>query len=101
VVETRSGSLFFGRGRRSRVNDWRDDTTKEEYQQIGNFLASSLVRSLRSPAREANGSARVYAGQGGPACDRVEGVSVDPIGKATTVTDLTTKTTIRPKGRRI
>jgi hypothetical protein len=50
---------------------------------------------------EAGGSARVYTGHGGRAHGRIEGVTVDPAGKATTATDPAWKTAIRPKGRGI
>ena len=97
--ETRSRSLIFGRGRRSSVNDRQGDTTKGHQQ--ADLPASSIVQASRSPAREADGSARVCAGQGVRARCRVEGVSVDPAGKATTATNPAMKTAIRPKGWRI
>lgn len=50
-------------------------------------LLASLIRSSGSPAREVGGSARVYTGQGGCTRSRVEGVMVDPYGKATTATN--------------
>jgi hypothetical protein len=50
---------------------------------------------------EAGGSARVCAGQGGRARDRVEEVTADPTGKATTTMDPTIKTTIQPKRQQI
>jgi hypothetical protein len=56
---------------------------------------------LRSLAREADDSARVCAGHGGRARGKIEGVTADLVGKATTATDLAWKTTIRPKGRQI
>lgn len=65
------------------------------------LLTSFRVRSLRSPAKEADDSTRVCAGKGGRTRDRVEGVTADPVGKATTATDPAKKTTIRPKGRRL
>jgi hypothetical protein len=49
--ETRSRSLFFGRGRRSSINDRQGDTTKEQQQPQG-LLASFRDRSSRSLARE-------------------------------------------------
>jgi hypothetical protein len=69
--ETRSRSLFFGRGRRSSVNDRQGDTTKE-HQQI-DLLASSIVRTSRSPAREADGSAHVCVSHGVRARGKIEG----------------------------
>jgi hypothetical protein len=77
--ETRSSSLFFGTGRRSSVNGRRRDTTKEHQQ--ADLLASSVVRSSRSPAREADSTACVCAGQGGRACGRIEGATTDPAGE--------------------
>jgi hypothetical protein len=68
-------------------------------QQPQGLRASFPVRSSRSLAREAGGSARVCAGQGSHARDRVEGATADPVGKATA--DPATKTMIRPKGRQI
>jgi hypothetical protein len=59
--ETRSRSLFFGRGRRSSVNDRQGDTTKE-HKQV-NLPASSIIQTSRSPTREADGSARAYTGR--------------------------------------
>jgi hypothetical protein len=91
--ETRGRSLFFGRGRRSSVNGRHGDITKEQQQPQG-LLASFRDRSSRSLAREADDSARVYAGQGGRARGRKEGVSADPVGKATTATDPAMKTAI-------
>jgi hypothetical protein len=61
------------------------DTTKE-HQQVG-LPASSIVRASRSPAREADSSARVCTGHGSRACGRIEGETADPAGKATTATD--------------
>jgi hypothetical protein len=84
--ETRISSLFFGRGRRSSANGRQGDPTKEHQQ--ADLLASSINRMSRSPAREADGSARGCAGHGGRACGRMEGVTADPAGKATTSTDL-------------
>jgi hypothetical protein len=52
-----------------------------------------------SPAREASDSAHDYAGQGGRARDRIEGLSADLTGKATIAKDPTMKTMIRPKRR--
>ena len=69
------------------------NTTKEQQQPQG-LLASFRDQSSRSLAREAGDSARVCADQGGRARDRKEGVSADPVGKATTTTDPTMKTTI-------
>jgi hypothetical protein len=85
--------MFFGRGRRSSVNGRQADTTKEQQQPQG-LLASFGDRSSRSLAREAGDSARIYVGQGGRARGRKEGVSADPVGKATTATDPAIKTTI-------
>jgi hypothetical protein len=93
--ETRSSSLFFGRGQRSSVNDWQGDTTKEHQQ--ADLLASSIVRTSRSPAREADGSARVCVGHGGRARGRIDGVTADPAGKATTATDPAGKTRSRQR----
>jgi hypothetical protein len=50
------------------------DTTKEHQQ--GHLLASSIVRTSRSPAREADDSARVCVGHGVRARGRIEGVTV-------------------------
>jgi hypothetical protein len=88
--ETRSRSLFFGRGRRSSVNDRQGDTTKGHRQ--ADLHASSIIRTSRSPAREADNSARVCAGHGVRARDRIEGETTDPAGKATAATDPTGKT---------
>jgi hypothetical protein len=49
------------------------DTTKEHQQ--GNLLASSIDRTSRSPAREADDSARVCTDHGVRACGRIEGVT--------------------------
>jgi hypothetical protein len=68
--ETRSRSLIFGRGRRSSVNDRQSDTTKGHRQ---TDLPSSIVRASRSPAREADSSARVCAGHGVRARGKIEG----------------------------
>jgi hypothetical protein len=65
--ETRSSSLFFGRGVRSSVNGRQGDTTKEHQQT--DLLASSISRTSRSPAREAGGS----AGHGGRARGKING----------------------------
>jgi hypothetical protein len=88
--ETRSRSLSFGRGRRSSVNGRQGDTTKEHRQ--ADLPASSIVRASRSPAKEADSNARVCAGHGVSARDRIEGETTDPAGKATTSTDLAGKT---------
>ena len=88
--ETRSRSLFFGRGRRSSVNDRQGDTTKGHRQ--ADLPASSIVRASRSPAREADSSARVCAGHGVRARGRIEGETTDPAGKATAATDPAGKT---------
>jgi hypothetical protein len=98
--KTCSGDLVLWRSRRSSVNNRWGDTTKE-HQQVEDLLASSLIRSSRSPAREVGDTVRVCASQGGCAHGRIEGVSTDPAGKATTTTDPTMKTSIGPKGRRI
>jgi hypothetical protein len=74
---------------------------KRDNNSLEGLLASFHVWSSSSLAREAGGSARVCVGQGGRACDRLKGVTVDLVGKATTATNLTMKTTIRPKGRQI
>jgi hypothetical protein len=97
--KTRSKSLIFGRGRRSSVNSRQGDTTKGHQQ--ADLPASSIVQASRRLAREADGSARVCAGQGVRARCRVEGVSVDPAGKATAATNPAMKTAIRPKGWQI
>jgi hypothetical protein len=68
---TRSRSLIFGRGRRSSVNDRQGDTTKGHRQ--ADLPASSIGRASRSPAREADNSARVCAGHGVRARSRIEG----------------------------
>jgi hypothetical protein len=88
--------LFFGRGRHLQC-----DTQKST--NMPTFFASSIVRTSRSPAREAIGSARVCAVHGGRARahDRIEGLMVDPAEKATTTMDPVWKTAIRPKGRQI
>jgi hypothetical protein len=88
--ETRNSSLFFGRGRQG-------NTTKEHQQ--ADLLASSIVRTLRSHAKECGGSACLCAGQGGRARGRKEGVAADPTGKATTAADLARNTTIQPRRR--
>jgi hypothetical protein len=88
--ETHSRSLFFGRGRRSSVNDRQGDTTKGHRQD--DLSASSIGRASRSPAREADSSARVCASQGVRARDRIEGGMADLAGKATTATDPAGKT---------
>jgi hypothetical protein len=88
--ETCSRSLFFGRGQRSSVNDRQGDTTKGHRQ--ADLPASSIVQTSRSPAREADGNARVCAGHGVRARGRIEGETTDPAGKATTTTDPAGKT---------
>jgi hypothetical protein len=97
--KTRSKSLIFGRGRRSSVNDRQGDTAKGHRQ--ADLSASSIIRASTSPAREADGSARVCAGHGVRARGRKDGESVDPAGKATAATNPAMKTAIRPKGWRI
>jgi hypothetical protein len=92
-------SLFFGRGRRSSVNDRRGDIKGQRQPQ--GLLASFHDQSSRSLAREASDSARFCVDQGGRARDRKEGVSADPAGKVTTTMDPSMKTVIRPKGGRI
>jgi hypothetical protein len=72
---------------------------KSTSRQHTDLLASSIVRTSRGPAREADDSARVCAGHGGRARGRIEGITVDPAGKATTATD--PATAIRLKGQRI
>lgn len=81
------------------VNGRRGDTTKE-YQQA-DLLASSIVRTSRSLAREAGDSAHDSAGHGGRVRGGIEGITAHPAGKATTATDLARKTAIWPKGRQI
>jgi hypothetical protein len=88
--ETRSRSLIFGRGRRSSVNDLQGDTTKGHQQ--ADLPASLIVWASRSPAREADSSARVCAGHGVRARGRIEGETTDPAGKATAATDPAGKT---------
>jgi hypothetical protein len=88
--KTRSKSLIFGRGRRSSVNERQGDTTKEHRQ--ADLLASSIVQASRSPAREADDSARVCANHGVRARGRIEGETTDPAGKATAATDPVGKT---------
>jgi hypothetical protein len=72
------------------VNDRQGDTAKGHRQ--ADLPASSIVRASRSPAREADSSARVCAGHGVRARDRIEGETTDPVGKATTATDPAVKT---------
>jgi hypothetical protein len=69
--ETRNRSLIFWRGRRSSVNDRQGDTTKGHRQ--ADLPASSIVQASRSPAREADNSARVCAVHGVRARGRIEG----------------------------
>jgi hypothetical protein len=75
--------------------------TQKGQQQPQGLHASFRIRSSRSSARKAGGSARVCVGQDGHARGRVKGATMDLAGKATTATDSATKTAIRPKGRRI
>ena len=75
------------------VNDRQGDTIKKGHRQ-GDLPASSIVQASRSPGREADGSARVCVGHGVHARGRKEGVSVNPVGKATTATDPVMKTAI-------
>jgi hypothetical protein len=98
VVGRRSRSLFFGRGRRSSVNCRQGDTTKEHQQ--GDIPASSIVRTSRSPAKEADDSAHVYAGHGVRARGRVEGERRIRPGRPRQ-RRIWTEDAIRPKGRRI
>jgi hypothetical protein len=91
--------LFFDRGRRSSVNDQQGDITKT-HQQV-DLLASSIVWTSRSLAREASDSAHVCADNGGRARGRIEWVTADPAWKATSATDPAGKMTIWPKGRHI
>jgi hypothetical protein len=97
--KTRSKSLLFGRGRRSSVNDRQGDTAKGHRQ--ADLPASSIVRASRSPAREADSSARVCAGHGVRARGGIEGETADPAGKATTATDPAGKPRSSQRGRRI
>jgi hypothetical protein len=60
--KTRSKSLIFGRGQRSSVNDRQGDTAKGHRQAV--LPASSIDQTSRSPAREADSSARGCPGQG-------------------------------------
>jgi hypothetical protein len=76
-------------------------TQQKEHQQAQDLLASSLVRSSRSPAREASGSARVCGSQSGRAHNIKEGVATDPAEKATSAADPARNTTIRPRRRQI
>jgi hypothetical protein len=69
--ETHNRSLFFGRGRHSSINDRQGDTTKEHQQ--ADLLASSIVRTSRCPAREADGNAHIYVGHGVRTRGRIEG----------------------------
>jgi hypothetical protein len=69
--ETRIRSLFFGRVRRSSINDRQGDTTKEHRQ--ADLSASSFVRTLRRPAREVDGSSCVCIDHGVRARGRIEG----------------------------
>jgi hypothetical protein len=69
--ETHNRSLIFGRGRRLSVNDRQGDTTKGHWQ--ADLPASSIVHASRSPAREADSSARVCAGPGVHAHDKKKG----------------------------
>jgi hypothetical protein len=69
--ETHSRSLIFGRGRRSSVNDRQGNTTKGHRQ--ADLPASSIVQTSRSPAREADSSARVCAGHRVRARGKIEG----------------------------
>jgi hypothetical protein len=69
--ETHNRSLIFGRGRRSSVNDRQGDTTKGHRQ--ADLPASSIVRTSRSPAREADNSSRVCGGHRVRARGRIEG----------------------------
>jgi hypothetical protein len=78
--ETRSRSLIFGRGRRSSINDRQGDTTKGHRQadttkghRQADLPASLIVRASRSPAKEADSSARVCTGHGVRARGRKEG----------------------------
>jgi hypothetical protein len=91
--ETRSSILFFGRGRRSSVNDRRDNA-KGTTVAPWTFLLLSVSGHRGAP------QGRPTAAHAS-APDRVEGVTADPSGKATTVTDLAKKTVIRPKGQQI
>jgi hypothetical protein len=91
--ETCNRSLFFGRGRRSSVNGRQGDTTNEQQQPHGR-LASLCDRSSRGLARETDDNARFCTGQSGHARSRKEGVSVDPVGKATIATYSVMKTAI-------
>jgi hypothetical protein len=69
--KTRSKSLIFRRGRRSSVNDRQGDTAKGHRQ--ADLPASSIDQTSRSPAREADSSARGCAGQGVRARSKKEG----------------------------
>jgi hypothetical protein len=100
VVGRHNSSLFFGRGRRSSVNDRWGDIAKE-HQQVEDLLASSIVWTLRSPTREAAAAHTFAHGQGGCTRGRVEAVTAEPTEKATAATDPAMKTTNRLKGRQI
>jgi hypothetical protein len=91
--ETRDSSLFFWRGRRLSVNDrWGDAKGTTSTSGPSCFFPRSVVEELHQGGRH---------GQGGHVRSKVEGETLDPVGKATTATDPATKTTIQPKGRRI
>jgi hypothetical protein len=61
------------------VNDRQGDTTKGHQQT--DLPASSIVRASRSPAREADSSARVCVGHGVRARNRIEGETADRSGR--------------------
>jgi hypothetical protein len=71
--ETRNRSLFFG-GVDVRASTTDEGDTTKEHQQ-GDLLAFSIVRTSRSPAKEADDSARVCASHGVRARDRIDGVT--------------------------
>jgi hypothetical protein len=96
--ETRSRSLIFGMGRRLSVNYRQGDTTKGHRQ--ADLPASSIVRALRSPTREADSSARVCTGDGVHARCRIEGERRIQPGRPRQ-RRIRGEDTIRPKGRRI
>jgi hypothetical protein len=83
--ETRNRSLFFGRGdiQASTI----DRATQQKSTSRPTFLLLRSSGHRGAPPEEADGSARVCAGHGVRARSRIEGVTTDPAGKATTATD--------------
>jgi hypothetical protein len=97
--KTRSKSLIFGRGRRSSVNDRQGDTAKGHRQ--ADLLASSIDQTSRSPAREADSSARGCAGHGVRARGRIEGGNGRSGREGHGSDGSSREDAIQPKGRRI